>query len=133
MSAQVLAFVLGRASFDAGFRRRLDRDPRAALWGYALSGAGVDANIARDAEALVRPLLTRLLSFPGVAVLPLTVYDAVYPATPELGGHWTVSAVWVGPFAHTTWTYTVAVAFDAAGEPDHFVITGAREIVTRDA
>lgn len=53
MSANVLTFVLSRAAHDASFRGRLDRSPRAALWGYALTDAELEAIVARDSEALV--------------------------------------------------------------------------------
>ncbi len=87
----------------------------------------------RSLDPLVRSQLPRLLPVPGAIVYPLTLYDRVYPAIPAFGGHWTVAAVWIGLLAHAAWSYTVVLAFDAANRPDHFIITGATEIVTRDA
>jgi hypothetical protein len=62
----------------------------------------------------------------------LTVYDAVYPATPAIGGHWTLSNLRYGPFFHGIDTCSVALEFDDANRPDHFIVSGSKETVTPD-
>jgi hypothetical protein len=81
-------------------------------------------------DLMVRRLLSRLAADIFTQVQPPTIYDAIYPATPEVGGFWTVAARWVGLFTHTISTYTVSLAFDDHNHPDHFIVTGAREMRT---
>ncbi|MHB8575515.1 MAG: hypothetical protein ACYDCQ_09300 [Dehalococcoidia bacterium] len=86
-----------------------------------------------DLDAMVRRGLPRVAPGMFAAVQPPTIYDAVYPATPEIGGHWSIASTWMGLFTHTISSYTVALAFDDEQRPHHFIVSGAREISTPDA
>ena len=81
-------------------------------------------------DAMVRRQLVR--AAPGMfpVVQPATIYDAVYTATPEIGGHWSVASTAMALFMHSISSYTVALAFDEEQQPDHFVVSGAREFVS---
>ena len=87
-------------------------------------------------DSFVRPLLAERLRMPLAFLLrpavDLTIYDEVYRRT-NAGGHWTVSSRWTGLLTHTIASYTVALHFDTDDLASHFVISGAREIVTDDA
>lgn len=80
----------------------------------------------------VRPLLARLGGVPFSAQ-ELTVYDAVYPATPEIGGFWTIAQRAFGLLSHQIASYTVALAFDEQDRPLCFVISGAIAVRSEDA
>ncbi|GEM_PF-1256133 len=80
----------------------------------------------------VRPLLARLGGVPFTAQ-ELTVYDAIFAATPEIGGFWTVANRTFGMFSHQVTSYTVALAFDEQDRPRCFVINGAIVVKTEDA
>lgn len=77
----------------------------------------------------LRPLSASLFAVTEAA----TIYDAVYPATPEIGGFWTVASRWMGLITHSVSNYTVSLAFDSQNRPDHFIVSGAREVRTSDA
>ncbi len=64
----------------------------------------------------------------SIRVAPPTVYDALYPATPEIGGHWTASRSAFDLFTHTIWSYAVSLAFDDEGQPLRFIVDGASTI-----
>ncbi len=81
---------------------------------------------------MVQHLLRRRVSHQVPAVPQLTVYEAVYPATPAEGGHWTVASQRLGWFTHTVRSYAVTLLFDRANQARRFRISGAREVVTRD-
>ncbi len=83
-------------------------------------------------DPMVRRLLICLAANLFAQVQPPTIYDAIYPATPEVGGFWTVSARWIGLLTHSVSTYTISLAFDRHNNPDHFIVTGAREQRTVD-
>ena len=90
-------------------------------------------------DGVVRPLLRRrLLSSPAMMsflppVVDLTVYDAVYRATPAAGGHWTVAVRRPLIFAHQLASFTVTLAFDGEQRPAHYRVHGASEVVSDDA
>jgi len=84
-------------------------------------------------DPMVRRLLGRRVAQQVPAPPSLTVYDSVYPATPQVGGHWTVATVRLGWWTHTVRSYAVSLLFDAAHRPRRFRISGAREVMTRDA
>ena len=96
-----------------------------------------EPRVAARAAALreLDPMVRRQIGRIGSA-LPLsvesTVYDALFPATPAIGGHWTATSVWMGLLTHAIATYSVALAFDADDRPHHFEVTGARAVVTPD-
>src|SRR5579871_2444396 len=81
------------------------------------------AELRREAMRSLDPMVRRLLARAGGAmpmqVAPVTIYDAVYPAIPELGGHWTATSTWMGFLMHTIASYTVALAFDREQRPSH--------------
>ncbi len=77
----------------------------------------------------IRPLSASLF----VIAPAVTIYDAIYPATPEIGGFWTVASRWMGPISHSIASFTVSLAFDSQNRPDHFIVSGAREVRTLDA
>lgn len=74
--------------------------------------------------AAVRPLLARLGGVPFTAQ-ELTVYDAIFAATPEIGGFWTIAKRVIGPLSHQVASYTVALAFDEYERPRCFIVSGA--------
>ncbi|HZQ36038.1 MAG TPA: hypothetical protein VFD32_08910, partial [Dehalococcoidia bacterium] len=80
----------------------------------------------------VRPLLTRLGGVPFTAQ-ELTVYDAIYAATPEIGGFWTIANRVFGLLGHQIASYTVSLAFDEQDRPRCFVISGAIVVKSEDA
>ena len=86
----------------------------------------------RTFDTMVRRLLPRL-ELTAFGPARATIYDAVHHASPEVGGHWTLASRSIGPLDHSISSYSVALAFDDENLPDHFVITGAREVVTTDA
>lgn len=81
----------------------------------------------------VQRLLPRLALTSVLGDQPLTIYEAIYPATPAIGGYWTVAVRRFGPFSHAIASYTVSLAFDDEQRPAHFVIEGARSVTTADA
>ena len=86
-------------------------------------------------DSFVRPLLAEKLSLPrsfGSPSVELTVYDEVFRRS-NAGGHWTAFSRWVGFLTHRISGYSVALHFDDQDRASHFVINGAREIVTDDA
>ncbi len=89
-----------------------------------------------EAMLALDPMVQRLLPRLGLTSVmnrpALTVYDAVYAATPEIGGHWTVAARWLGFFTHTVSSFSITLAFDAENLPSYFVVAGARTIITDD-
>lgn len=90
-------------------------------------------------DAIVRPLLRRrlvdsgLLSSPLPPVIDLTIYDAVYPATPAVGGHWTVAVRRPLFLLHQVDTFTVTLEFDASDRPARYRLSGATEVASEDA
>jgi len=86
----------------------------------------------REALLALDPLVRRQLrqlSAPALAqTVELTVYDAVYAATPQVGGHWTATTSWFGLFSHAFGSYSVALVFDDADRPRHFAVTGAASV-----
>ena len=80
----------------------------------------------------VRPLLARLGGVPFTAQ-QLTIYDAIYAATPEIGGFWTIANRVVGLLSHQIASYTVALAFDEQDRPRCFIISGAIVVKSEDA
>jgi hypothetical protein len=95
----------------------------------------VDAR-RRSLEALdgtvrrsMRPLAAGLFAVASA----VTIYDAVYPSTPEVGGFWTVASRWMGLITHSITSYTVSLEFDGQNRPDRFIVSGAREVRTSDA
>ena len=81
----------------------------------------------------VQKLLPRLAVTSVLGDQPLTIYDAIYPAMPTIGGYWTVAARRFGWISHAITSYTVSLAFDDEQRPAHFVIDGARSVTTADA
>jgi hypothetical protein len=79
-------------------------------------------------DPMVRRQLTQLGGMTPIRVAPPTVYDALYPATPEIGGHWDASWSVVHFFTHAIWSYAVSLAFDEHGQPLRFVVEGASTI-----
>jgi hypothetical protein len=114
-----------------GLRTRIDELVRPVEFGR---DEAVEAR--RRAFCELEPMVCRhLAAFAPAFSLPrpvLTVYDAVYPATPSIGAHWTLSRLLLGTFFHGVDTCSIAVAFDEANRPDHFVVSGSMEIVTPD-
>jgi len=100
------------------------------------SSRSTELSVARRREAMLAldPLVQRRLPRLGngflLSLRSLTIYDAIYPASPAVGGHWTRASRWVGMFTHTIASYTVALAFDAADNPDHFIVSGAAETIS---
>lgn len=93
--------------------------------------AAVEAR--RIAMRALQPMVQRLLPRLGVISFQpafATVYDAVYAATPAIGGHWAVAARSLGLFSHTIASYSVALAFDDENLPGYFIVSGQREFVT---
>ncbi|HLZ68932.1 MAG TPA: hypothetical protein VKV26_03380 [Dehalococcoidia bacterium] len=80
----------------------------------------------------VRPLLARLGGVP-FSTQELTVYDAIYAATPEIGGFWTLANRRFGLLSHQIASYSVALAFDEQDRPRCFVIDAAITVKTEDA
>ena len=94
----------------------------------------------RALDAVVRPLLRRRLVDGGglpssllPPVIGLTVYDAVYPATPAAGGHWTVAVRRPLFLLHQVDTFTVTLEFDASDRPARYRLSGATEVASEDA
>lgn len=94
--------------------------------------------LVEDRRAAIRaldPMVRRLVGRLGSALpfsIDLTVYDAIFPATPAIGGHWTAASVWMGVMTHAIATYSVSLAFDEANRPHHFELVGARTAETAD-
>jgi hypothetical protein len=84
-------------------------------------------------DPTVRRHLARLVGAVTPAIVDVTVYDAIFPAIPDIGGHWTVAFRRFGLFMHTIDSYTVSMAFDESDCPHHFVVAGATEETTLDA
>jgi len=79
----------------------------------------------------VRPLLARLGGVPFSAQ-ELTIYDAIFAATPEIGGYWTIANRAIGLLSHQIASYAVALAFDEQDRPRCFVISGATVVESED-
>lgn len=90
------------------------------------------AAVLRSLDPMVKRVLRRRVAHQVPAAPVLTVYDAVYPAAPQEGGHWTAAGLRLGWFSHTVRSYAVAVIFDRANRPRRFRISGAHELVTQD-
>lgn len=83
-------------------------------------------------DGMVRGQLQRAgTPFAGRTV-ELTVYDAIYAGSPEVGGHWTVASAWFGLFAHSVSTLSVALTFDEQDRPQRFLVSGRRSIMSAD-
>ncbi len=83
-------------------------------------------------DVLVRQAMSGLAASMFAVAPAATIYDAVYPAMPEIGGFWTVASRWMGLINHSISSYTVSLAFDRQNRPDHFIVSGARELRTFD-
>jgi len=83
-------------------------------------------------DPLVRRQIPGLWPAPALAQVDLTIYDLIFPAAVDTGGHWTATVAFFGVFAHAVLSYTVALVFDEADQPHHFAISGARTITTAD-
>jgi hypothetical protein len=89
--------------------------------------------VLRALDPMVRRLLRRRVGAQVPAEPVLTVYEAVYPALPAEGGHWTLAAAGWSWFGTRVRSYAVALRFDRRNRPQGFRIRGAREVVTPDA
>src|SRR5581483_5839374 len=63
-------------------------------------------------DPVVRAQLARLSPWPLAAPPSLTLYDTIWPATPEAGACWTLAAGLFGPLTHGVWSYAVTLCFD---------------------
>jgi hypothetical protein len=64
--------------------------------------------------------------------IDMTIYDAVYPGTPNAGGHWTAAALTMSLWRHTVSSYTVTLLFDDDDRPSRFVVDAASKVVSTD-
>jgi hypothetical protein len=106
-------------------------------WPLPAALANADRVAARRAALLeFDPMVRRLLqgTLPGFAPrsVELTVYDAIYAASPEVGGHWTAAAALFGLFSHSVRSFSVALLFDDHDRPRRFLVSGARAIASAD-
>ena len=101
----------------------------------ALAGAERVAT-RRAALHALDPMVRRQLQQAGTTLGPrtieLTVYDTVYAASPEVGGHWTAVTAIYGLFAHTVSTISVALLFDEQHRPRRFQVNAARSVRSAD-
>ena len=76
-------------------------------------------------DPVVRAQLARLSPWPLAAPPSLTLYDTIWPATPEAGACWTLAAGLFGPLTHGVWSYAVTLCFDTEDRPRQFIVSGA--------
>jgi len=113
------------------------RTPSCRPRGGGGAPAPADRVATRRAAALaLDPLVQRLLPplAPWPLLLPpaLTLYDQIWPATPDVVACWTLTARVFGPVTHSIWSYAVTLYCDARDQPHHFVVSGATTAVTAD-
>jgi hypothetical protein len=125
------------APIDAARPARRDRVAACRTRGGAAAIAPEGRIARRRTAALaldphVRALLPRLSPWPLVMQPSLTLYDAIWPATPETGACWTLTARLFGPLTHSIWSYAVTLCFDSQDRPHHFVVSGATTAVTEN-
>ena len=103
------------------------------------AGLSVEQRVDRRRAALLalNPMVQRALtSVAGGLPAPtidLTIYDAVYPANPQAGGHWTAASLMLGLWSHTIASYTVTLLFDDNDRPLRFLVHAATEVAASDA
>ncbi|HLZ68778.1 MAG TPA: hypothetical protein VKV26_02600 [Dehalococcoidia bacterium] len=120
----------------AGHRRPSARKDRGGADSPAHTTAGRIVTRRQAALALdptVRALLPRLSARLLVMQPSLTIYDTIWPATPEAGACWTLTARIFGPVMHIVCSYAVTLCFDAEDRPHHFIVSGATLAVSEDA
>lgn len=83
-------------------------------------------------DPLVQRLLPQLAPWPLLVQPALTLYDRIWPATPDVVACWTLSARVFGPVTHSIWSSAVTLVVDARDRPHHFVVSGATTAVTDD-
>mgnify|MGYP001338146610 CR=1 FL=1 len=96
--------------------------------------AGERPAARREALLALDPLVRRQLGLlrTGLAAqtVELTVYDTIYTASPQVGGHWTAAASWFGLLSHAIGSYSVMLVFDESDRPHHFTVTGAATVIS---
>ena len=90
----------------------------------------------RDAMLALNPMVQRVLALVSgglpAPTIDVTIYDAVYPANPAAGGHWTVASLLMWMWSHSVASYTVTLLFDDDDRPLRFVVHAASEITSSD-
>jgi hypothetical protein len=89
-------------------------------------------NALETLNPMVRRVVGLVLGPTPSGSIDLTIYEAIYQAAPEIGGHWTVSSLGIGLFIHTLSSYAISLAFDAEDRPSHFVVNGRSVTRTPD-
>jgi hypothetical protein len=108
--------------------------PRSSSCPAPRAAVAARAAALRALDPVVRDLVARhLCRGSGRPLLELTVYDVVYPATPAVGGHWTVATYRPLLLGHQVASYALTLEFDAAQRPARFRVCGAEETVSEDA
>src|SRR5579883_2276585 len=85
---------------------------------------GLDAVVRRQLQGAGTPFVPRTVE--------LTVYDAIYAGSPEVGGHWTAATAWFGLLSHAVSSVSVALVFDEQDRPRRFQVNGARSVASTD-
>ncbi len=115
----------------------IDRYNTVETWPLPASLADAE-RVGRRREALlsfdapVRRQLQRAVSALGAYTVELTIYEAIYAASPEVGGHWTAASAFFGLFSHSVRTLTVSLLFDEQDRPQRFLVSGARSVTSTD-
>jgi hypothetical protein len=79
----------------------------------------------------LRSLLPAWLSF-APTLADHSVYASIPANTPATGGQWTIAARVIGWVAHSVWSYTLLLDFDADDQPACLRICGQAETVAED-
>ncbi len=115
----------------------VDRYSTVETWPLPASLADAERLAARREallalDPLVRRELQRAVSALGAYTVELTIYGAIYAASPEVGGHWTAASTFFGLLSHSVRTLAVSLLFDERDRPQRFVVSGARSVVSAD-